>query len=128
MMCSSTGPAEHISEGYWANLILVLFRSLLESCIWPDSCNDTHAGWTALDAPPVPSRPSSAWDDPKVQQGLYKIAQLDRCLMEKAAAATIVSRETFPEDWEEAGRKRSQRAQTQLAAVIARSVRLLCCV
>ena len=59
-----------------------------------------------------------------MQQGLRKIAQLDRCLMEKAAAATIVSRETFPEDWEEAGRKRSQQAQTQLAAIIARSVAL----
>ncbi len=100
----------------------MLLKSLLGACTGPQPCKDTHAGWTASDATPVPSRPSSAWDDPKVQQGLYKIAQLDRCLMEKAAAATIVSRETFPEDWEEVGRKRSQRAQTQLAAIIARSV------
>ena len=105
--------------GHWT---IVLLRSLPRFYTGPDVCKNIPAGWTALDATPVPSRPSSAWDDPKVQQGLCKIAQLDRCLMEKAAAATIVSRETFPEDWEEAGRKRSQRAQTQLATIIARSV------
>jgi hypothetical protein len=46
--------------------------------------------------------------DPKVEEGLVRIRQLDELLSDKLIAALISHRETFPEQWAEQERKRLQ--------------------
>jgi len=46
--------------------------------------------------------------DPKVEEGLYRIKELDEKLQEKTLEAIIVNRETFPEKWAEQERRRME--------------------
>lgn len=44
--------------------------------------------------------------DPRVEEGLARIRELDAVLNDKLITALIVYRETFPEQWAEQERKR----------------------
>ena len=63
-------------------------------------------------ATPVPL--ASPSDDPRVQEGLRQILQLDERLIKKSAQAALVARETFPEAWEVQDRKQAERDEKQL--------------
>lgn len=97
----------------------VLLQLLLQTC-----CNQSrhlHAGWV-----PTPNRLPSATplthpsDDPKIQEGLRQILQLDERLMQKSVEATMVARETFPDTWSAADKKQAERDQKLLLASLER--------
>ena len=79
------------------------------------------AGWV-----PAPNRLLSPTplvnpsEDPRVQEGLRQILQLDESLMQKSAEAAMVARETFPEAWLAADKKQADRDQKQLLASLER--------
>lgn len=79
------------------------------------------AGWVPtpnrLMSPTLLATPS---EDPKIQEGLRQILQLDQCLMQKSVAAAMVARETFPEAWLAADQKQADRDQKQLQASLER--------
>ena len=74
----------------------------------------------------MPNRlPSSAImanpsDDPRVQEGLRQIVQLDERLMQKSVEAAMVARETFPDTWSAADKKQAERDQKLLLASLER--------
>ncbi|KAL3137762.1 hypothetical protein ABBQ38_005025 [Trebouxia sp. C0009 RCD-2024] len=78
-------------------------------------------GWV-----PIPNRlPSStpltnASDDPRIQEGLRQILQLDERLMQKSVEAAMVARETFPDTWSAADKKQAERDQKLLLASLER--------
>ena len=72
---------------------------------------------------PVPL--ASPSDDPRVQEGLRQILQLDERLMKKSAQAALVARETFPEAWEAQDRKQAERDEKQLLQSLERCCRVL---
>ncbi|KAL0053140.1 hypothetical protein WJX82_001504 [Trebouxia sp. C0006] len=78
-------------------------------------------GWiptpNRLMSPTLLATPS---EDPKIQEGLRQILQLDQCLMQKSAEAAMVARETFPEAWLAADKKQAGRDQKQLQASLER--------
>ena len=80
-----------------------------------------NAGWI-----PTPNRLMSPTllatlsEDPKIQEGLRQILQLDQCLMQKSVEAAMVARETFPEAWLAADKKQADRDQKQLQASLER--------
>ena len=79
------------------------------------------AGWI----PVIDSQTSSAplatpSEDPRLQEGLRQILQLDERLMQKSAAAAMVARETFPDAWLAADRKQAEKDQKLLLASLDR--------
>ncbi|KAL0034494.1 hypothetical protein WJX79_005414 [Trebouxia sp. C0005] len=78
-------------------------------------------GWiptpNRLMSPTLLATPS---EDPKLQEGLRQILQLDQCLMQKSVEAAMVARETFPEAWLAADKKQADRDQKQLQASLDR--------
>ncbi|DBA91774.1 TPA: hypothetical protein ACH3X1_003363 [Trebouxia sp. C0004] len=78
-------------------------------------------GWiptpNRLMSPTLSATPS---EDPKIQEGLRQILQLDQCLMQKSVEAAMVARETFPEAWLAADKKQADRDQKQLQASLER--------
>ena len=85
-----------------------------------------HAGWLpwARQQAGLTLSAAAASSDPRVQQGLAEIARLDAKLLEKHAAAEIVSRELDPDAWEAAQRRRAERQQRRTAKAVARCVLL----
>lgn len=65
---------------------------------------------------------ASPSDDPRVQEGLRHILQLDRRLMQKSAQLALVARDTFPDKWEAADRKQAQRDEQLLLDSLNRCV------
>ena len=59
-------------------------------------------------------------DDPKIQEGLRQILQLDERLMQKSVEASMVARETFPDTWSAADKKQAERDQKLLLASLER--------
>lgn len=59
-------------------------------------------------------------EDPRIQEGLRQILQLDEHLMQKSVEATMVARETFPDAWLAADKKQSERDQKLLLASLDR--------
>ena len=57
---------------------------------------------------------ASPSDDPRVQEGLRHILQLDQRLIQKSAQLALVARDTFPDKWEAADRKQAQRDERLL--------------
>ncbi|KAL3150652.1 hypothetical protein ABBQ32_000452 [Trebouxia sp. C0010 RCD-2024] len=78
-------------------------------------------GWV-----PIPNKlPSStpltnASDDPRIQEGLRQILQLDERLMQKSVEAAMVARETFPDTWSAADKKQAEHDQKLLLASLER--------
>ena len=58
--------------------------------------------------------------DPRVQEGLRQIVQLDERLMQKSVEAAMVARETFPDTWSAADKKQAERDQKLLLASLER--------
>lgn len=75
---------------------------------------------------PIPNKlPSStpltnASDDPRIQEGLRQILQLDERLMQKSVEAAMVARETFPDTWSAADKKQAEHDQKLLLASLER--------
>ena len=59
-------------------------------------------------------------EDPRIQEGLRQILQLDEHLMQKSVEAAMVARETFPDAWLAADKKQSERDQKLLLASLDR--------
>ena len=79
------------------------------------------AGWISttesqVSATPLPT-PS---EDPRLQEGLRQILQLDERLMQKSAEAAMVARETFPDAWLAADKKQAEKDQKLLLASLDR--------
>lgn len=63
---------------------------------------------------------ASSSDDPRVQEGLQQILQLDEKLMKKSAKAALVARETFPAKWEAQDQRQAERDEKMLLQSIER--------
>ena len=78
-------------------------------------------GWVPTsDSQISPSLMATSSADPRVQEGLRQILQLDQRLVQKSAEAAIVARETFPKAWLAADKRQAERDQKLLLASLER--------
>ena len=93
-------------------------QSRSDCCLKHASC---VAGWVPVSTRlPCASLLANPSEDPRVQEGLRQILQLDNQLMQKDAEAAMVARETFPDTWIAADKKQAEREQKLLLASVAR--------
>ena len=83
------------------------------------------AGWIPTTESQIAASPlTTPSEDPRLQEGLRQILQLDERLMQKSAEAAMVARETFPDAWLAADKKQAEKDQKLLLASLDRCFHL----